>query len=169
MVLPDIEYRPAENNCTGLHKGSLYQAFGGKHELFMSALKHYGEQQFGEVASVVSSDASPLTNIRAVVDKICAHSGQPDGCMMINSMVELAPHDDEVKELLKGFAETRLNFMGKMIAAAQASGEITVDQDPAQLARQLMLTVAGGAVLVKGLVEFDEIRITIEKLIDSWV
>ena len=26
--------------CTGLHKGSLYQAFGGKHELFMKSLEH---------------------------------------------------------------------------------------------------------------------------------
>ena len=30
-------------SCTGLHKGSLYQAFGDKHTLFMNALKHYSD------------------------------------------------------------------------------------------------------------------------------
>ena len=30
-------------NCTGLHKGSLYQAFGDKHTLFLKALKHLSE------------------------------------------------------------------------------------------------------------------------------
>ena len=38
--------------CTGLHKGSLYQAFGDKHSLFMNALKHYSDREFREVAAV---------------------------------------------------------------------------------------------------------------------
>ncbi len=36
-------------DCTGLHKGSLYQTFGSKHDLFMKALKHYIDRQFAQV------------------------------------------------------------------------------------------------------------------------
>ena len=39
--------------CTGLHKGSLYQAFGDKHTLFMNALKHYSDSEYRETAAVV--------------------------------------------------------------------------------------------------------------------
>jgi len=46
----------------------------------------------------------------------------------------------------------RMGAITDMIARAQESGEISVKQSPYKLARQLMLTMAGGAAMVKGLV-----------------
>jgi TetR/AcrR family transcriptional repressor of nem operon len=115
--------------CTGLHKGSLYQAFGDKHKLFMDALRHYADSEFHETVGVMKASNTPLENLRAVVNKIC---------------------DD-------------------MIARAQESGEISVKQSPYKLARQLMLTMAGGAAMVKGLVRPEEIAETMNDLVDSWV
>ena len=156
-------------NCTGLHKGSLYQAFGDKHTLFMRALKHYSEQQFAEVAAVASRSESPLENLRAVVEKICEHGGHEDGCMMINSLVELAPHDPDVKAMLRGLGERRIGFVTALIAAAKEQGELSIDVPPDQLGRQLMLTIAGGAVMVKGLIDQAAVQDTLKKMIDSWV
>jgi hypothetical protein len=56
-----------------------------------------------------------------------------------------------------------------MIARAQESGEISVKKSPYKLARQLMLTMAGGAAMVKGLVRPEEIAETMNDLVDSWV
>ena len=156
-------------NCTGLHKGSLYQAFGDKHQLFMDALKHYADSEFREVAAVAFQSDSPLENIRAAMNKICEDAGQEKGCLVINSMVELAPHDPDVKAAVRSFAEQRLRVMADMIGKAQELGEISVKQEPAKLARQLMMTLAGGAVMAKGLIEADDIRETLSDLIDSWV
>ena len=89
--------------------------------------------------------------------------------MMINSMVELAPHDAEVKAALKGFGGQRMQIITETIAQAQALGEIKVKTDPYKLARQLMMTLAGGAAMVKGLLEPHEITEAAEDLIDSWV
>ena len=136
-------------NCTGLHKGSLYQAFGDKHSLFMNALHHYADSEFHETTEVAFKLESPLERIRAVVGKICEDASSDKGCMMINSMVELAPPET--------------------IAQAQALGEIKVKTDPYKLARQLMMTLAGGAAMVKGLLEPHEINEAAEDLIDSWV
>ena len=155
--------------CTGLHKGSLYQAFGGKHQLFMDALRHYSDSEFREVAAVAFQSDSPLENVRAAMDKICDDAGHDKGCLMINSMVELAPHDPQVKAAIRSFAEQRLRVMADMIGKAQELGEISVKQEPYKLARQLMMTLAGGAVMVKGLIEADDIRETLNDLIDSWV
>ncbi|MDJ0710737.1 MAG: TetR/AcrR family transcriptional regulator [Woeseiaceae bacterium] len=156
-------------HCTGLHKGSLYQAFGDKHQLFMDALKHYADVEFRELAAVAFTSDSPLQNIRAAIDKITEDAGHEKGCLVINSMVELAPHDEDVREAVQGFALQRLRIMADMIGKAQELGEISVKTDPDKLARQLMMTLAGGAVLVKGLVSAADIREVLQDLIDTWV
>jgi TetR/AcrR family transcriptional repressor of nem operon len=156
-------------NCTGLHKGSLYQAFGDKHTLFMNALHHYADSEFRETATVAFRSDSPLENIRAAVNKICDDALGEKGCMMINSMVELAPHDPEVKAALQSFGAQRLRVMADMITKAQELGEIGVKTEPYKLARQLMMTLAGGAAMVKGLLAPEEITEATQELIDSWV
>ena len=155
--------------CTGLHKGSLYQAFGDKHTLFMDALKHYADLEFHETTAVAQHLTSPLAILRAVVTKICEDAGGEKGCMMINSMVELAPHDPAVKAALQGFGAQRMQAVTEMIASAQAAGEISVKTEPSKLARQLMMTMAGGAAMVKGLLEPEEFTEVMNDLIDSWV
>ena len=156
-------------SCTGLHKGSLYQAFGDKHTLFMDALRHYADAEFHETTAVVQEANTPLENIRAVVTKICEDATGDKGCMMINSMVELAPHDPAVKTALQGFGEQRMRRITEMIAMAQEAGEIKVTTEPHKLARQLMMTMAGGAAMVKGLLAPEEIAETMHDLLDSWV
>ena len=155
--------------CTGLHKGSLYQAFGDKHTLFMNALAHYADSEFHETTSVLSESNTPLENIRAVINKIMEDASGEKGCMMINTMVELAPHDPAVKAALQSFGEKRMQAITEMLAAAQASGEIKVQTEPHKLARQLMMTMAGGAAMVKGVLAPEDIVETINDLIDSWV
>jgi len=56
-----------------------------------------------------------------------------------------------------------------MIASAQASGELSVTTEPEKLARQLMMTLAGGAAMVKGLLAPGDFAETVNDLIDSWV
>ena len=155
-------------SCTGLHKGSLYQAFGDKHSLFMSALKHYADSEFHETASVMKETNSPLENIRAAIDKIMEDAGSEKGCMMINSMVELAPHDPEVKKALEGFAGQRVQIMADLIGKAQELGEISSTTEPFKLAQQLMLSLAGGAALVKGFVPASEIREALHDIVNAW-
>jgi uncharacterized cupredoxin-like copper-binding protein len=81
----------------------------------------------------------------------------------------LAPHDPAVKAALQGFGQQRMQAVTEMIAAAQASGEISVKTEPFKLARQLMMTMAGGAAMVKGLLEPKDFIESINDLIDSWV
>ena len=156
-------------SCTGLHKGSLYQAFGDKHKLFMNALRHYADTEFREVAAVAFQSDSPLENIRAAVNKICDDAGSDKGCLMINTMVELAPHDPEVRQALKGFGEQRVRVMTDLIAKAQELGEIRVTTAPHKLARQLMMTLAGAATMVKGFLEPREVGEVMNDLIESWI
>jgi len=154
--------------CTRMNKASLYRVFGDKHQLFKAALKNYSDREFRETTSVVSPDASPLANIRAVVNKISEDADSDKGCMMINSMVELAPHDPEVKQMLKGFGEQRLQTIQGMIAQAQAAGEIRAELDPHKLAMSLMITFAGSAAMIKGFIPNESIVENLKDLVESW-
>ena len=154
--------------CTGLHKGSLYQAFGDKHQLFMRALKHYADTEFRETAAVAFNSDSPIENIRAVLHKVCDDSLCDQGCMMINSMVELAPHDPEVRKLLNSAREQRERVMTDMIAKGQALGEIRDDVPAERLALQLMVTMAGAAASVKGFIDNKQARIVLDQVLDCW-
>lgn len=154
--------------CTGLHKGSLYQTFGDKHNLFMQALNHYAECTFRDVAAVAFDSDSPLTNIKAVLNKVCNDSGNDKGCMVINSMVELAPHDAEVRTAIMNVGEKRLRMMANLIGKAQDTGEIRKELDSFKLARQLMVTLAGVATTVKGYLSKEDGMEIINELIDSW-
>ena len=153
---------------TGLNKASLYRVFGDKHRLFLAALQNYADVEFRETTAVISPVATPLENIRAVVQRICDDAGSEKGCMMINSMVELAPHDPEVKDLLRRFGEQRLDALRDMLARAQAAGEIRADLDPERLARSLMIALAGSAAMVKGFMPGEAIVENLDTLIDSW-
>ena len=154
--------------CTGMNKASLYRVFGDKHRLFKAALQHYAEMEFNKVMAVIKETNSPLTNVRAVIQKICADAGDEKGCMMINSMVELAPHDPEVKQMLQGFGEQRLHAIQGMIAQAQAAGEVRVELDPHKLAVSLMIAVAGSAAMIKGFMPNESIVESLKNLVDSW-
>ena len=88
--------------------------------------------------------------------------------MMINSMVELAPHDPEVKAALKRFGEQRLDAMTRLISDAQRAGEVRAELEPEMLARHLMITLAGSAAMVKGFLGRDQILDVIDNLITSW-
>ncbi len=154
--------------CTGLHKGSLYQAFGDKHQLFMRSLNHYADREFKDVAAVALEQDSPLDSIRALVRTVCDHAAEGRGCLMINSMVELAPHDPEVRDMLAQEGQRRIGVMAELLTKAQELGEIRAELDPLKLAQQLMVGLAGSAALVKGLITTEEVMELLESMIDLW-
>ena len=154
--------------CTGLHKGSLYQTFGDKHQLFMRAIQHYSDKEFRDVAAVAFQSDSPLKNIRALVRKVCADVNDECGCLIINSMVELAPHDPMVKAAINAGAQKRIRVMEDLVAKAQQAGEIRQQLQPEKLARQMMVTLAGVAATVKGFLSQDDAIEVVNEVIDSW-
>ena len=154
--------------CTGLHKGSLYQAFGDKHQLFMRSLNHYADREYHDIAAAALAQESPLDSIRTLVRMVCEHAAEGRGCLMINSMVELAPHDPAVREMLAKEGQRRIGVMTELLTKAQALGEIRAELDPGMLARQLMVGLAGSAALVKGLITTEEVMALLESMIDLW-
>ena len=154
-------------DCTGLHKGSLYQTFGSKHELFMSALQHYIDGQFRQIADAMETSDSPLENIRAAMRKAVSIVSGGSGCLMVNSLVELAPHDPAVKEVLQASGQKRMAKMAGLVAEAQAAGEMRADRTPQDVAMQIMVTLAGLSATLKGFLSPEQAMATIDNVLAS--
>ena len=139
---------------TGLHKGSLYQAFGNKRALFMAALRRYLDGMLKEKNRVVSASATPmeaLANVmHGMLDIADADSSSPKGCMALNSLVELAPHDPDVQEMLVAHRDRMMGTMVDVVSRAQEMGDIS-DQRPPELVAALLFTfMAGLGAQIKG-------------------
>ena len=130
---------------------SLYNAFGDKHSLFVEAIKHYASRTSQPLSDILRAPGSSVKNIRKAFEKIVSFltDGECRGCLVTNSIVELAPHDDEVADVVR----STVNRMEKMFKAALdravESNEIPADTDTRAVARFLNGTLHGLVVLEK--------------------
>ena len=138
---------------TGLHKGSLYQAFGNKHDLFVRSLHRYLDEMRQQKNRLLREAETPLVGIYTVlhgmIDMVNDDDGCPKGCLAINSLVELAPHDAEVGAVMDEHMDQMMASMIQVVTEAQALGQIS-DTRPAQLITLLTMTFMSGlATLMK--------------------
>ena len=140
--------------ATGLHKGSLYQAFGDKHSLFIKSLQRYLDEMRGELSQMAAGALSPLEALRAIahtaVDKVDADSECPMGCMAINSLVETAPHDKEVLDILKAHMEFMTHRISETVQAAQQAGQMSNRLAPDVVTAIMTTFIAGLGAELKG-------------------
>jgi phosphoadenylyl-sulfate reductase (thioredoxin) len=133
----------------GIGRQSLYNAFGDKHSLFVEAMKHYASRNSQPLIDILRAPGSGVNNIRQALEAIVAlmTSGNCCGCLVTNSIVELAPHDEEVAEVVRS-ALTRVEKAFKdAVDRAVASGEISADTDARAMARFLNNTLHGMVVM----------------------
>lgn len=136
----------------GLTGPSLYNAFGDKRSLFRKTLEHYMQQYARAYIAEVEATLAPKEAIRAFLNGIVEHSIEdPDrqGCLLVNSALEVAPHDREIgREIADKLGEVEA-FYRRTVAAAQATGAVPRDRKPKDLARLLLGVTLGIRVLAR--------------------
>jgi len=108
---------------------SLYDTFGDKHSLFVASLAHYSE--IGKRSLVVPLGAAD-GGLRAIEQYFAAmgrgmDSDPPRSCLVINSAIELAPHDKEVAAVVQEFIHSLHEGFRAALEVAVAKGEARVD------------------------------------------
>jgi len=131
--------------CMGIGRGSLYAAFGGKRRLFLRALALYDHRHRRRWTERLSACASPRRAILAAFEEVIAATleGSRDGCLLINTSLEMSPHDGEVATVVAKALEEMEAFFRTMVQRGQAAGEISPALDAAETARGLLALLAG--------------------------
>jgi TetR/AcrR family transcriptional repressor of nem operon len=139
--------------ATGLHKGSIYQAFGDKHNLFLQALKRYLEEMRKQEREVLRQAPTPLDGLRTGAHQLLGMADSnkdfPRGCLAVNALVELAPHDDDVKMIMGDHLQRMREMLSEAFANAQVAGQVSKDRPPRLLTAMLMTFMAGLAATMK--------------------
>ncbi|MGO8868421.1 MAG: TetR/AcrR family transcriptional regulator [Alphaproteobacteria bacterium] len=133
-------------HAMGVNRASLYATFGDKRTLFRLALERYIATVLAPRLDATESTSSALAGLRGLLGELVAFAaGDPQrrGCLAVNAACELAGRDPEVTALLKGQAETLEVLLARVIARAQANGELPRGRDPTALARLLASVIDG--------------------------
>ena len=156
QVFWDKGYQSASLNALtqamGISKSSFYEAFGSKHELYLSALEHYNTTVSGRVTASLNGSESAREVIASwfefVIDRM-AGRGSLRGCLMSNAAVELAPFDPETQgRCRQALGETEAALVA-CIVRGQDAGEIRTDHEALDLARFLITSINGLRVMAK--------------------
>ena len=136
----------------GLTAPSLYNAFGGKQELFSRALERYLDRTTRDRLHRLEQSLAPKAAVQRFFAEIIAHSigdRERKGCFLVNSALEIAPHDAECRSLItEQFAEIEA-FFRRCILKAQAGGTVSSDVDAGDIARLFLGVLLGVRVLAR--------------------
>ena len=136
---------------TGITAASLYNAFGDKRALFRAALDHYVEGSIGERIRRCES-RPPREAINAFFEEILRRSlsdREHKGCMLVNSALEMAPHDAAFRTAIARVLDRIETFFLNCIKTGQADGTITRAIPGEDLARHLLAVLMGVRVLAR--------------------
>lgn len=136
----------------GITGASLYNAFGDKRSLYRKALAHYVSRSFDDRVRRFEDTLSPFQSIKSFFGEIVDRSLNDEdrkGCMLVNSALEVAPHDPEFQHVVAGVLVKVEAFFGRCVTAGQLSGEISSAQPAEDFARLLLAVLLGIRVLAR--------------------
>lgn len=127
---------------SGLGKGSLYAAFGDKHQLFLRALHGYTDASHEHLRKTLAETPRALDALRMLLEAPTDADARR-GCLMANSTYELGHADPEVLAHARRTYETSTALIADCVARAQREGDVPAGSDPIALARALLAAQQG--------------------------
>ena len=138
--------------CTGLTTTSLYNAFGDKRTLYRLSLDRYLERSFHDRIGRFEHHLPPDQAIRAFFSEIIEASlndKQRKGCLLVNSALEMSPHDPEFRRAVSAVMVQVEAFFRRSVEAGQAAGTISATHPADNLGQMLLGVLLGIRVLAR--------------------
>jgi TetR/AcrR family transcriptional repressor of nem operon len=130
--------------ATGIAKGSLYNAFSSKRDLFDRCLDLYHRQVSELAHRLLEHPGSARESIRAALEAVAdADLANPRGCLIGNTAVELAGQDPGVARKLQRMQDESTGWFAERILRGQVDGDVPRDRDAEALAEHFANTLAG--------------------------
>ena len=149
-----------------LNRSSLYNAFGGKHELFLEALDRYREQDVCVLRDRLQEAPTALDGIRRAFAAVGERATEKTcGCFTANVAVECGPRDAHAqKRACETFREMRTLFESA-VERAQKEGDVPESRDPEALSRYLINAYNGIHLIAKTEPSQEMVRDVVEETI----
>jgi len=136
----------------GISAPSLYNTYGDKHELFVQALERYLDHSTRARIRRLEDSLPPKQAVRRFIEEIIERSvndRERRGCFLINSALEVAPHDRKLGALIADRLAEIEAFFYRSIKAAQVEGDVPKERSARDIARLLLGVLLGIRVLAR--------------------
>lgn len=143
----------------GINRQSAYDTFGDKRQLFLAALEGYVARVGAEMTRVLTDGPSPVGRVRLFLRTLAERAPRlaDRGCLMTNTVVELAPHDPQVRTFVSAALGGLESVLTSTLTEAVRAGELPTTTNPRRTAR-LLLTVMQGALVLSKTTLADTVR-----------
>ncbi|MFD5260321.1 TetR/AcrR family transcriptional regulator [Bacillus wiedmannii] len=135
-----------------IQKPSLYSAFGDKEGLFEAALRRYTNLHAANIRIKLQNEQSVKEAIRTFFENMVEEEYKKafsKGCFCINTMVELAPHNEKFEVLTREHQMYLAVIFQELITKGIRSGELQNDLNAKAVAQTLVTSLIGLTVLMK--------------------
>ena len=147
--------------ATGLGRGSIYAAFGDKHELFMRTLDEFCQRTEANVAAALDGpDDTAVSRLHAFLLSAAqvGDGGTGTKCMATKFAVELDGPDPTARERVAHTFSVLRRRLRDCVLAAQRNGDIEPSADADVVAGLLVTTTRGLEVLASAGQTADELE-----------
>lgn len=141
----------------GVNKGSLYNSFGNKKNLFTKALLQYDQDQRIAMLADLSLLNNPILAVRTLFDIMIRESAADEdhkGCFLVNTALDLPNHDKNIEKIVKNGMKELEAFFVLQMEFGKLNGTIPSDLDVKTTAKGLLALCVGLRVMARGV--FDE-------------
>lgn len=136
----------------GINRASLYDTFGGKQALFDKAFQSYREKSFKETNAFLNSFESVKEALFRLLESAANRAlNDPDhkGCFTVNTATSSYPNEYAQQVCLEENRSLYEQIFAAQIRKGMASGEITEDKEPDEIAMLLFVLLSGINVIAK--------------------
>jgi TetR/AcrR family transcriptional repressor of nem operon len=150
--------------ATGLAKPSLYAAFGDKNALFLKVLDRYHQRIVANAERVLKEGPSARDAVERWLTgfvPFCSGVKGSRGCLSVNTTVEGAADQKEVRKKIERFNREIEQLLGNRLRADRAQFSAAFDPDAA--AHTIMAIYLGLMVLAKDAPDAARVRATLNQ------
>ncbi|KAA8998056.1 TetR/AcrR family transcriptional regulator [Affinibrenneria salicis] len=135
---------------TGLGRGSLYNAFGSKENLYHQALQRYQALGLQTQTQILEGEGSVRARLRALLEWGIESDLDPEqrrSCMALSAALERAGKDPEVARITRRYVMKLEQALCHVFALGQRSGELDGAQSALVCARAFLSSYYGLRIL----------------------
>lgn len=155
----------------GISRQSMYNTFGSKEQLFHRALEHYIETRMAPMLAGMEAPGADLRSIEVHFDAMARESTRPGalrkGCLMVNTLVELATRDSAVAGEMKRFTSRLEKAILNALQGAEQTGQLKPHLQLRDAAKFLSTTAQGMMVVCKAGASRKQQRATAQLALDA--
>ncbi len=144
-----------------INRASMYASFTDKHTLFIRTLQYYYNYQTVPFIEIINQEGSAKEVMNKVFDFVVSRnfdSGDPKGCFMVNTTVELALQDAAIAEIVNNNKKDIETAFASLFKKAITNKEIPQIHTPENLAQYFYAVVSGLQTIVRNGVSKEQIR-----------